>query len=403
MITDRQARLGRCGQPSSWPTLSTNQGRMRIPLTLLALPFGMLSCAPPPPPAHAAAPTSTPTEGPNLPAPRPAGPPGLESVSPPANVACVLSAAPWSTAYPELLIGLGASGAPQFAYVRTGNARLTIGTEGALLFELATPHISLRGAPATTQFIHTKRPITFGGWLVNLPGTPLTLSSEDLVVDAKLKVDGPSLPHVRALAKDGETAIVPCAELALMPQPFDPEAALPTAIVLGTRYLPEKDVPLSVTAGGAPVAILRGCPQCSPFAVLEERGPQMRIVWNNDNQALVFGWIARIALPQAAPTRPAKSPTAQPEPPPPESGAFPSDVATCTTPVRLVNGGRYGIKSFPTVLVGTVEPATPMGIVAREDTPGYVSIKLQDEPGIAFAEDALLLVPTVDLAHCRGR
>ncbi|HOU94806.1 MAG TPA: hypothetical protein PLU22_27335, partial [Polyangiaceae bacterium] len=60
----------------------------------------------------------------------PADPPGLRALSPPAAPVCVLSAADWSTAYPDLFIELGTSGSPVFAHVRAGYARLTIGADG---------------------------------------------------------------------------------------------------------------------------------------------------------------------------------------------------------------------------------------------------------------------------------
>ena len=331
----------------------------------------------------------------------PADPPGLRGLAPPAPPVCVLSAADWSTAYPDLFIELGTSGSPVFAHVRAGHARLTIGAGGGALLEVATPRLTVRGYPTTTPLVYTRRAVLFGGWLINLPRSALTLVVSDRAGDGEVAVDGPSAPHVRALARYGETAVVACDELALVLVPFDPAAVLPAGAAIREGYLPEAEVPLSLTPGGAPVAILKAAGDSEPAWVLEERGAQARIVWNDDDEALVLGWIDRAA----------RSPTPPPRPPPPPAGAqeppaapreAPAEVTRCPTRVRLVEGGRYGVKSFPTHVVGTIEPQTPIGIVAREETPGYASITLGDEAGVRFPEGALLLAPSVDLVGCRA-
>ena len=385
-------RPARAGQPIS----STDRPSMRIFFLALAVAFGAVTCIHPTPstqvePAASASPS---TEN-VLTA---AVPRAIDSLPGPSKPICVLSAAEWSTAYPDLWVGLGSSGSPRFAYVRAGRARLTVGAGSEVLLELETPRIVLRGYPETTQFIYTKRAVVFGGWLVPLPTSPLTLSSAG--VDGRLEPTAPTPPHVRAMAKHGETAVVRCADLTIVPESFDPDAVLPSARAIREGHLLDQEVLLSLEPGGAPVAILACGGECPPARVVEERGAQVKIVWNDDDHALVFGWIEQSALASKplAP-RPAKV-SVQQESSPPEPRHLSGEVLKCAFPVPLVEGGRYGAKSFPIYQVGIIQPETPVRVVARDTTPGYASVELDDEPGIRFPEDALLLVPTADIAHC---
>lgn len=187
-------------------------------------------------------------------------------------------------------------GSPSYAFV-SGPMRAegTFGSTGVFL-QVANASVTLSGyADPATLVLHAARPITAGGWLA--PG-----SNQELTY---LGMSGPNFafeltpPHDVKPHKPvrGEAT---CADLALDGSAkFDPMDAI-GKWQDDADLKPGRAIPLSLTAGGKPVATLNN-QVSSHLRIFDAKGKHVRVAFapstfDVQSDIVVFGWIPRAFL-----------------------------------------------------------------------------------------------------------
>jgi hypothetical protein len=289
---------------------------MRLTLPVAAL--FLAACADPSPPApRALLPISPPIDSSPAPPPPvveaaavpPAPDPSLEppTVALPEPAACVLDTSWWRGARETSDLRFR-EGGPIFARVSMGKARLhlPVGSvkEGAGL-EIADEIYALRGHLASDEiWLHAGKAVVLGGAVIPLGSAKLEWTSARPGAVAVTFDPHEGIELVQPpLAGD-----VPCEALALDDTTIEPSAALP-ALKRGKPALLRAGasiaipIPLSLTAGGAPLANLT--PKAGADAivtVMESAGKSTRVAWERAT-SLIFGWVptAQLEFPRKLP------------------------------------------------------------------------------------------------------
>ena len=192
-------------------------------------------------------------------------------------------------------------GGPIFAHVSGGKAslHLPVGSvnEGAGL-EVTDDVFALRGHLASDDiWLHAAKAMALGGAVI-----PLSRARLGWIAARSGAVAVTFDPHegielVQPIAED-----VPCEALSLDAASIEPSAALPASkqakMLLLRAGVP---VPLSLTAGGAPLARLTAKAGADAFVtVLETAGKDTRVSWRR-RESVIFGWVptSQLEVPRA--------------------------------------------------------------------------------------------------------
>ncbi|MBL8743388.1 MAG: hypothetical protein JNK04_19900 [Myxococcales bacterium] len=176
------------------------------------------------------------------------------------------------------------------ANVTEARVRVTGDPVGTGLFvEVEKGGLSLIGVSAATDMpMYTKAPIKLGGIFLPDGDTELRIGGAS---KAALVLEAARTPYALRELTATLRADVACSAVSLQPTKIDARASLGKAI--GFRYFVGGEVPLSLTAGGEPVAILQPGP---PWVeVLERSGGAARVAWRL-NEGHVSGWVDTMVL-----------------------------------------------------------------------------------------------------------
>ena len=230
-------------------------------------------------------------------APAQAAPPELDpsldppSIALPEPAACVMTTAAWRGANPTSELRFR-EGGPVFARVSGGKAslHLPVGSarEGAGL-EVTDNAFAVRGHLASDEiWLHAAKAMALGGAVIPLSSARLGWTAARSGAVA-VKFD----PHEGIeLVQPPLAADVRCEALALDTKPVEPSAVLPASkqekpLLLRVGV----SIPLSLTAGGAPLAKLTAKAGADAFVTaLETAGKDTRVSWWRKD-SVIFGWV----------------------------------------------------------------------------------------------------------------
>jgi len=214
----------------------------------------------------------------------------LARVKPASEAACVLSAQEWSPDGEESVLRLR-KGGPPFARAAKGSVQLEIplGRDTDSVFvRLERNGWEIAGHLGTDAFsLRPARAMVFEGFLVPLPLADLrwdeARAGELLVTLSPSRGVKTTATVLRATH--------PCADVTIDDRSsFDANSVLPPGARRDGVLRARAGIPLSVEAGGAPVAWLDPPNGDVQVQVMESRGAFVRIAWTHFEE-IVFGWV----------------------------------------------------------------------------------------------------------------
>lgn len=221
----------------------------------------------------------------------------------PEPAACVMTTSRWRGARATSDLRFR-EGGPIFARASGGKARLHLPvgsvTDGAGL-EIADESFALRGHLASSEiWLHPAKPIVLGEAVIPLYGSKLEWASARPGTVAVTFDPQEGIALVQPLAAD-----VPCDSLSIDNTPILTDAALP-GLKNGKQALLRagRSIPLSLTAGGAPLANLTAKADADALVtVMETAGKNTRVSWLRE-KSLIFGWVptSQLEFPKQLPS-----------------------------------------------------------------------------------------------------
>jgi hypothetical protein len=343
----------------------------------------------PSPPIASSPPPAQEVVAPPPPSDAPRDPP---TIALPVDVACALTTTGWrgTTSSTEIRV---ADGGPIFATVVSGAARLHLpigSTARGAVLEVADNLLAVRGHVAGVDvWLHPAKAFVMGGAVVPLGDANLVWSAAKagVVVATFEPREGITLTPP-SLTQD-----VPCDALSLDSTTIEATTVVPgsTSEKWGLMRL-SPAVPLSLVAGGPPLATLAASsPFDSKVTVMETAGKSARIFWERENSA-IFGWVPTSAL-----TFPSKLPIGHGSGSGSGSGlggsTHPAYRVICpddVTAIVDIGGERW--------TVGRILAGSKINVMS---TKGDYRPVLMRGTGIQIADGAQLIVQAARIAGCK--
>ncbi len=318
-------------------------------------------------------------------------------VAGPVEVACEWTAEDWVPDGGDAVLRLG-KGATPFARPTRGGIRVHVASGK----DTDSVYVTLsRGGWEVSGYLgsdavalHPARAVVFGGFLV--PTHDATLGVEEASPGRLLLVVAPS-PGIRASASALRAACA-CEDVTVgAAGRFDPVLAVPRAGRAKDGVLRARPgIPLSVEAGGVPVAWLDPPGGDEPVKVLETRGAYTRVAWARVDQ-VVFGWVpvgdvrtrgAVAAVEYGIRGLPVDGATAEP-PLVPNVTRY-----RCNVDVPLVADVRREVMRVGTVAAGT-------RLEARDRVEGVVRLVVPPTAPVEALDGVALGIPAAVLGGCK--